>query len=328
MLADQIFDMNTAMSADEPVAGGSMPGKQVSDKYVSREREKTTNDLLIWKTAAPMTEESFQRFSQYIHGTFGIKMPPAKKNMLQSRLQKRLRKLKIPCFEEYTDFVFSEEGMKGEVIHMIDEVTTNKTDFFREPAQFDFLIEDALPEMRARRIGISRPLQAWSAGCSSGEEPYTISMVLSEFADSHESFNYSILATDISTKVLDIALRGIYKEEKTQPVPGNMKQKYVMLSKNRESGLARVAPEIRSKVRFRRLNFMDDDFGLDEKFDVVFCRNVIIYFDKSTQGLLIEKLCDQLLPGGYLFVGHSETLHGFKLPLDQVVPMIYRKVEQ
>jgi len=219
MIAEQAFNMSPEKSVDGSVPGKSVsgecvPGESVAEKSVPGERVKDTGDLLIWKAAEPMSDECFKRFSRYIHGTFGIKMPPAKKNMLQSRLQKRLRKLKIPCFEEYTDFVFSEEGMKGEVIHMIDEVTTNKTDFFREPAQFDFLAEKALPEMYAQRIGISRPLQVWSAGCSTGEEPYTISMVLSEFGESQESFNYSILATDISTQVLDIAHRGIYKEEK------------------------------------------------------------------------------------------------------------------
>lgn len=306
MIADQALDVSIEKPVDQ--------------------EPNDVDDLLIWKAAPPMSDDCFWRFSRYIHGTFGIKVPPVKKTMLESRLQKRLRKLKLTCFGEYTDFVFSEEGMKGEVIHMIDEVTTNKTDFFREPAQFDFLMEEALPEMQARRIGIRRPLQIWSAGCSTGEEPYTIAMVLSEFTESHESFHYAIQATDISTKVLEMALRGVYKEEKTQPVPEAMKKKHIMLSKDRESGLARVAPGIRSQVRFRRLNLMDDDFGLEKKMDMIFCRNVIIYFDKPTQYALIKQMCDCLAPGGYLFLGHSETLHSMDLPLEQVAPMTHRKV--
>jgi chemotaxis protein methyltransferase CheR len=279
--------------------------------------------------AEPMSDESFRKFSEYIHGYFGIKMPQVKKTMLESRLIKRLKNLGINSFEEYREYVFSQEGMKSELVHMIDAVTTNKTDFFREPEHFNYLVNEALPELLdSLSIGRSRPLSVWSAGCSSGEEPYTLAMVLTEFAGSVGNYRFNILGTDLSSRMLEAARMGIYKDHRIEPIPERLRKKYLMRSRDRSSGLVRVNPQLRSAVSYRRLNFMDDDFGFDEDFDIIFCRNVIIYFDKPTQGVLMKKLCDHLIPGGYLFVGHSETLNSFQLPLLQVAPMVYRKVDQ
>ncbi len=279
--------------------------------------------------AEPMSDESFRQFSEYIHGYFGIKMPQVKKTMLESRLIKRLKDLSMNSYEEYREYVFSQEGMESELVHMIDVVTTNKTDFFREPEHFDYLLNEALQELLdSLSIGRSRPLSVWSAGCSSGEEPYTLAMILTEFAGTVGNYRFNILGTDLSSKMLEAARMGIYKDQRIEPIPKRLRKKYLMRSRDRSSGLVRVDPQLRSAVRYRRLNFMDDDFDLNENFDIIFCRNVIIYFDKPTQGVLMEKLCDHLTSGGYLFVGHSETLNGFKLPLVQVAPMVYRKVDQ
>lgn len=276
---------------------------------------------------ATMSELEFGRLSRFIYNECGIKMPPTKKVMLEARLRKRLKELKIQSFTGYCDYLFSANGVQNELIHMIDVVTTNKTDFFREPHQFVFLTEKALPDLvNSYGAGIRRKLKIWSAGCSTGEEPYTLSIVLSEYEESYpEGFDYSILASDISTQVLEKAQLGIYEFSRTEPIPLTLKRKYFLKSKDKEKQLVRVVPELRQKVILKRINFMDDDLGVGELQDVIFCRNVIIYFDKPTQERLIRKLCDCLVSGGYLFVGHSETLFSMNLPLIQIAPSIYKK---
>ena len=204
---------------------------------------------------------------------------------------------------------------------MIDEVTTNKTDFFREPAHFKFLVDKALPELIRRK----RSVTVWSAGCSTGEEPYTLAMVLKDYGDSIPGFGFLILATDISTAVLEKAQRAIYEEEKVIPVPAEFKRRYLLKSKDRARKVVRITPELRASVRFRRLNFMDNDFGFREPMDIIFCRNVIIYFDKPTQEKLLNRFCRHLAPGGYVFMGHSEALIDMKVPLVPVAPTVYRK---
>jgi chemotaxis protein methyltransferase CheR len=203
-------------------------------------------------------------------------------------------------------------------------VTTNKTDFFREPRHFDFLVEKALPELTARDRG-GRPLLIWSAGCSSGEEPYTLAMVLSEYGLTHPGFRFRILATDISTNVLAKAELGIYTSDMVSPVPAAIKRRYLMVSREPGSDQVRIVPELRRLIEFRRLNFMDADYGMAEKADAIFCRNVIIYFDRPTQESVLRKLSSNLVPRGYMFVGHSETLHDMDLPLTPIEPALYRR---
>jgi chemotaxis protein methyltransferase CheR len=275
---------------------------------------------------AVLSNKDFTRLSQFIYSECGIKMPPAKKVLLESRLRKRLRILGIHSYREYCDYLFSPGGMENELVHMLDLVTTNKTDFFREPTHFDYLVKQTLPELlKVGEAGTRRALMVWSAGCSTGEEPYTLSMVLNEFSEAVHGYRYLILATDISTKVLDIAKHGIYKEDKVEPVPALMKKKYLLRSRDRSSGLVRIIPELREHVKFRRLNFMESDFGMREPMDIIFCRNVIIYFDRPTQERLLQRFCGHLRPGGYLFMGHSESLNGLDVPLAQSAPTVYRK---
>lgn len=206
---------------------------------------------------------------------------------------------------------------------MIDLVTTNKTDFFREPEHYTYLAGQVLPAWFEQN-GSRRPFAIWSAGCSTGEEPYTMAMVLSEQASVHPGFDYSILATDISTRVLAKAHRAIYDNDRIGPIPAAFKRKYLLRSKDRTQGLVRIVPELRERIRFKRLNFMDEDFGMRGDLDVIFCRNVVIYFDRQTQEKLVNKFCRQLRRGGYLFMGHSETLNGLDVPLVQVCPTVYR----
>jgi chemotaxis protein methyltransferase CheR len=232
----------------------------------------------------------------------------------------------MKSYKGYCEYPFSQEGRDEELIHMIDMVTTNKTDFSREPAHFDFLTKKALPELSMTHgAGTSRKLTVWSAGCSTGEEPYTLAMVLSGYAEIHRGFEYLILATDISTRVLDVARTGIYREEQVVPVPQDFRKRYLLRGKERQMGKVRIVPELRERLRFRRLNFMEGDFGMREPLDIVFCRNVIIYFDRPTQERLINRISSHMIPGGYLFMGHSETLNGMRVPFVSVAPTVYRK---
>ncbi|WP_461661037.1 CheR family methyltransferase [Humidesulfovibrio sp.] len=271
-----------------------------------------------------MNDRIFERFSEFIKSELGIKMPASKKTLLEARLQKRLRELCMGSHEEYCEYLFSPAGMEEELPNLVDVVTTNTTDFFREPKHFELLSSNVLPELYARR-GAARNVNIWSAGCSSGEEPYTLSMVLSEFGRLNPGFTFSILATDISTQVLRMAVRAVYPETKIAPIPAECRKRYLLRSKDRAKKMVRIAQEARSHVRFRRLNFMEE-FTFEGQLDVIFCRNVVIYFDRQTQETLFSRFCRKLVPGGYLFIGHSESLAGMALPLEPVAPTVYRRI--
>ena len=273
-----------------------------------------------------MSDETFARFSAFVQTELGIKMPEVKKTMLQSRLLKRLRAVGKTTFEEYYDYVFSSQGMNRELVDLIDVITTNKTDFFREPKHFDYLAQTALPQLiRVCGTGIRRKVRVWSAGCSTGEEPYTLAMVLSDFTCVCREFQFSILATDISTRVLETAKTAIYEHESAEPIPMALRKRYLMQSKDKNKKMVRIIPELRSLVQFQRLNFMDDDFCMREAMDIIFCRNVIIYFDRPTQEKVLNRLCRYLNPGGFMFMGHSETLNGLRVPLVQAASTVYRR---
>jgi chemotaxis protein methyltransferase CheR len=279
-----------------------------------------------------LSERSFTKFAQFITSELGIKMPAGKISMLQSRLLRRLKHLGIASLEEYQEYLFTSPCAEQERVHFIDAVTTNKTDFFRESEHFTYLMRHALPELdpdirNGRGEQRRWPFKLWCAGCSTGEEPYTQAMVLSEFGEVRRGFEFKILATDVSTRVLEHAELGIYDEARVAVVPDSYRKKYLLKSKSTDHGQVRITPELRSKVYFNRLNFMDADYKVRDMFDVVFHRNVLIYFDKPTQEAVINKLCKNLKPGGYLFVGHSESLSGLKVPLVSVSTAVFRKVK-
>jgi chemotaxis protein methyltransferase CheR len=244
--------------------------------------------------------------------------------MLQSRLQKRLKELNMSSFQEYVQYVFSEEGQANEVIHMIDVVSTNKTDFFREPIHFEFLTNTALPEL-VGETPLHKTIKIWSAGCSSGEEPYTIAMVLSDYKELKPYFDFKILGTDISSRILRTAVDAIYKEVRVEGIPLNLKRKYLLRSKDRTNPTVRIIQELRQRVSFERLNFMDNSYNVADQFDVIFCRNVLIYFDRQTQERVINKLCSKLRSGGFFFLGHSESITSLNVPLTQIKPTIFRR---
>lgn len=278
------------------------------------------------KAMYSLSNKTFDRISQFVAGELGIKMPPVKKVMLQGRLMKRLRHLEMDSFEAYCDYLFSKAGRQNEMVHMLDAVTTNKTDFFREPRHFSILERQVLPELvRPRSSWGCNHLVVWSAGCSTGAEPYTLAMVLSEYARKNDGVDFTILATDISSRVLAHAEKAIYSEKEAAPISPALKNKYLLRSKDPCWGLVRIVPELRGKVKFGRLNLMDGEYGIPDDVDVIFFRNVLIYFDRLTQQRVLSHMCRHLRNGGYLFSGHSETLNGFELPLTQVATTVYKR---
>jgi chemotaxis protein methyltransferase CheR len=280
---------------------------------------------LRWSEAT-LSDPDFDRLSAFIQSTLGIKMPAEKRSMLEHRLSRRLKATGIATFDEYVARIFEEDEESTELLHMIDAVTTNKTEFFREPDHFERLQSLVLPELRSQFPGVleSRTLRVWSSACSSGEEPYSISMALLAVPDIAEEPDFEILGTDLSTRMLGIAAHGIYPSERVEHVSEAFKKAYLLRSKDPERKEVRVAPEVRRHVRFERFNLLHN---LDTKrfFHIVFCRNVLIYFDRPTQISVLRRIMDRMLPGAFLFVGHSETLHGMELPLEYVAPTIYRK---
>ncbi|MGA9667610.1 MAG: protein-glutamate O-methyltransferase [Terracidiphilus sp.] len=271
-----------------------------------------------------MSTRDYTRLCGLIYQEAGIHLGSGKKTMLEARIKRRLKVLDLNSYSQYCDYLFEHKGLKEEIVPLIDVVTTNKTDFFREPGHFNFLVEKALPDLTSNdRSG--RQFLVWSAGCSTGEEPYTLAVVLSEYAVAHPNFRFRILATDICTTVLAKAELGIYSNETVSPVPSALRRKYFMRGRDPSLNQVRVVPELRRLVDFRRLNFMDSDYRVSERADVIFCRNVIIYFDRPTQERILRKLSHHLVPGGYMFVGHAESLHDMDLPLVPVAPALYRR---
>lgn len=270
-----------------------------------------------------ISKRNFDKLAKFIYDYSGIKMPLTKLTMLEGRLRRRLRATGIGSFDDYCDYLFDHDGLETETVHLIDAVTTNKTDFFREPKHFEYLEQVALQDLVSR--GQTR-LRAWSSACSTGAEPYTMAMVLSEFLGRVSGADFSILATDLSTDVLEAARQGIYADSLVEPVPAQMRQKYVMVSKQPQRRDVRIVPRLRSRVGFGRLNLMDKTYDVGDPMHIIFCRNVLIYFDKATQAHVLGRLCDCLLPGGYLFIGHSESIAGTDLPVKQVSNTIFQRL--
>lgn len=274
-----------------------------------------------------LSETEFRKIASYIEKNVGIKMPPEKRLMMQSRLTSRLKALQLDSFKQYIDYVFSGKDTDNhEIIMMIDAMTTNLTEFFREPQHFDFMRNVALPEFAAQGRG---KIKIWSAGCSTGQEPYTLSMVMSEFIRQNPTSSirdYSVLATDISTKVLDKAASAIYPMDAVKGIPKQTMHQYFLKGKDPKNPSVRLKQEIRNRVNFMRLNFMDDDYGFRDTLQIIFCRNVLIYFDKTNQERVINQFLRYLEPGGYLFLGHSETIFGMTLPFRTVAPTVFQRI--
>jgi chemotaxis protein methyltransferase CheR len=267
-------------------------------------------------------DSDLSRLSRLIEERTGIRTPPAKRSLVEGRLYRRLKALGLPSFKDYCDLLFSPRGEREELGNFINAITTNKTEFFREEKHFRFLEEKVLPEL-AQREG-KREIKVWSVGCSTGEEAYSLAMCLEEMRARAGGPEYSILCTDISTDVLDRARRGVYGREQVKRVPPLLLTRYFRAGTGEKTGLYRVDPLIRSRMRFRYLNLMEEPYPV-ERADLIFFKNVLIYFYPQVQRRLTGLVAERLAPGGYLFIGLSENMQ-YALPgISKVAPSIFRR---
>ncbi len=266
-------------------------------------------------------DAEFEYFRNVVYRESGIRLTELKKALVQARLIKRIRQLKLSGFEEYCEYV--QQHYHDELENLINCITTNKTDFFRENRHFEFMKEHLIPlwcEKKKRRIRI------WSAGCSTGEEPYSIAITMREYFPNIDSADVKILATDIDTDVLEKGKKGVYSLEAIADVPLPMAKKYFLRGSGDNKGFFKIKDSVKNLIYFRRLNLLDETYPMKGKFDLIFCRNVIIYFDKETQRKLFDRMFDFLSDDGFLFLGHSETLTGLTSRFALVANSIYRKV--
>lgn len=267
----------------------------------------------------------FERLAALVNRETGIKLPPSKRLMIEGRLRKRMRACNKADLHAYCRYLFDQGGIEAEMIHLIDVVTTNKTDFFRENEHLQFLENRMVPEL-LHRGSRGRLLKVWSAASSNGAEAWSIAMVLEDMLRQRRDFRYAILGTDISTVVLEQARRAIYPVEAMAPVPADKRQRYVMEARGTDQrGEVRIVPELRRRARFDRMNLMDERYPYDRDVDVIFLRNVLIYFDKPDQAAVIARLVDHLRPGGYLVVGHSESMVVQHASVRPAGPTIFQK---
>lgn len=283
-----------------------------------------------------LSDLEYQRLSDLVFSIIGIKMPKTGQIIMSARLRGRLRVLGMGSFSEYLTFVSDPKHGAEELVYLTDRVTTNTTEFFREPHHFNFLTQTALPTLiKDHGAGIDRPLLCWSAACSSGEEPYTIGMVLSEFGRKKlsgsrlgagsGSWKFQIKATDISNNILEKAKTAVYKAGDVGSFSLEMKRRYLLKGKDPAKPQVKIAPTLRDTVKFDHLNLVDDPFSFLKPMDFIFCRNVLIYFEDPIKEKIIQKFSRCLVPGGYLFIGNSESLNGMDVPFKLVATTTYQR---
>jgi chemotaxis protein methyltransferase CheR len=277
---------------------------------------------------SPITPELFRKFQQLVHQESGIWLGDSKVALLCGRLSRRLRARSIPTLERYYKLVMQPDETE-ERVAMIDAITTNETRFFREPKQFEYLEQQVIPRWKAEaQQGLrSRNIRLWSTGCSSGEEPYSLAMLMSKHFSIDQGWNPTILATDISTRMLDRARAGIYRIEKSSEIAQSFLKSSMLKGNAAEEGNMKVMPEIRQIVDFRKLNLMHDSYPQEIRFDAIFCRNVLIYFDLASKNEVLERLTCCLQPGGLLLLGQAETLSGANTKLQALGPSVYSRSE-
>jgi len=271
-----------------------------------------------------LTDKDFLTISNLVYKHCGINLHDGKKELVRARLSKRLRAGNFRTFSDYIKYIL-EDRTGEEFSILIDVMSTNLTSFFREVQHFEFLQNKLLPEMLDRKQkNRDFKIRTWSAGCSSGEEPYSIAITLLDSVKEQDRWNIKVLATDISTRMLQSAQTGIYDGKRIEPVSPQQKNRYLMMRKENGQKLFEVAPALRKIVFFNYLNLMQE-WPIKGPLDFIFCRNVMIYFDKPTQQNLVSRFYDILGPGGTLFTGHSESLTGIKHKFNYVQPTIYSK---
>lgn len=275
-----------------------------------------------------ISDELFLKLGRMITEKYGIKMSAEKKIMFQARLQRRLRELDIKSFDEYARRLFTTEHDSVEISILADYISTNKTDFFREKEHFQFITDHVLPEIFCEKQTNSFfQLKLWSAGCSSGQEAYSMAITLEEFMQSRNfRFDYSIVATDISGRMLKTARQAVYPMSQVEEIPLEVKKRYFLKSKSLIDQKVRVVKNLRDRVKPAYLNLMDNAYVLDAQFDLIFLRNTLIYFEHQIQQQVLTKILDKLKIGGYLFIGHSESLINMNLPIRSIAPSVYVKI--
>jgi chemotaxis protein methyltransferase CheR len=275
-----------------------------------------------------ISDAEFEQLRKFIHSHTGIALSDHKRALVYARLARRLRHHRLDSFADYYELLTAHDPDGHELVEMINCITTNKTDFFREPHHFKFLAERVFPEIRARGTGGARRVRLWSAGTATGEEAYTLAITVREALPLVEAWDIRILATDIDTRVLAHAERGEYSWEQAERVPHALLRRYFYQGGGQHAGHVQVKPALKELIRFRRLNFMDEPWPMRGLFDVILCRNVIIYFDRPTQRRLIERFTEVLRPGGYLILGHSESLIDGGGKLRHMSQSVYQHVER
>jgi len=271
-----------------------------------------------------LTDRDFRNFSTLIYEKSGINLHHGKRELLKARLAKVLRQFDFESVGDYYDFLMKDTSGDA-FIPLLDVISTNLTAFLREPKHFEFLGETVVSELfPATGPRSSGQIRVWCAGCSSGEEAYSIAMTLLEALPENRHPDLRILGTDISTRMLQVAEKAVYEATRVDRVPYAMRRQYFQKGVNRWTGFFRVKPRVRDIVRFQRLNFIEP-FAFNHPFDIVFCRNVMIYFDKETQERLVNRFYEVIQGAGYLFIGHSESLTGVQHRFRYVRPSVYRK---
>jgi len=291
---------------------------------VTTNQEYTCPPASADRAVRPVTDKEFGLFQKLIYEKAGIYLAAPKRALVDARLAKRIRELGLDSFAAYYHHVVDDRD-GAELIQLLDRVSTNETHFFREPRQFEFLgtrivadwTAEAAAGMRSRRIFV------WSAGCSTGEEPYSLAMTLREHFPPSAGWEIEILATDLSTRVLDCARAAIWPIAKAEEIPPKYLERFMLRGKSAQAGKMKMTPEIRSMVRFERLNLNDDAYPVSGSFDLIMCRNVLIYFDGPSRLRVIHRLLNYLAPSGYLFVGHAESLNGLTNQVRPVMPTVY-----
>lgn len=265
------------------------------------------------------TDADFARVKGLVYEFAGIDLNESKKNLVYNRLAKRIRFLQQDSFNEYLDFV--EAQGEEEFIHLINAITTNLTFFFRENHHFEYLAETVIPELLQKNAS-SKKIRIWSAGCSTGEEPYSLAIVLKETVPS--GWDAKVIATDLDTNVVNTAKRGVYKIDRLKGVTEDRKKNWFMKGKGSNDGFVKIKPDLQSSIEFGQINLMND-WPIKDQIDVIFCRNVVIYFDKETQARLFDRYANLLSDKGYLFVGHSESLYKVCDRFELLGKTIYQK---
>ncbi len=274
---------------------------------------------------ASLSAEAYRTLVDLVYKHSRIRIGPDKQPMLANRLRKRLRALGLDSFDEYCAVLRSRMRGQDEIEQLVDLISTNHTRFFREPDHFRFLTDRLLPELVSRLPAEGAAVRIWCAAASSGEEPYTIAMVLAEYFRQHGPVAWQVDASDISHRMLDLAERGIYPLDARHALPPDLLRRYFLRGVGTYAGSCRVKAELRKRVRFQRINLFQPEYAVPREQHAIFCRNVMIYFDPPSREALVQKLTRQLAPGGYLVIGHSESLLGIRHDLESVRQSVYRK---